>query len=510
MSGGLGGASSISSDDDESGRDGSDESSLSSSVVQVGRGDVAGLSFAAAGPPPSPLPAVGARLPPAAGVASISADRSDASGALSPTGADRRRRRREAAKAAKAQAEASAKASATARDSFDADRSRVDAARQGTARETPDPPQDVAGGDESDDPFGLKELARAGLMIRNLDTNTEVAAHDVLTQLTVFPDGDGKAEADGGPEGDPKKRKRKRKKRSKASADPAVGGSDGDARASDGKDKAKDKAKAKSRSRTAGGVSPSRRGAKKPSGAVAEATGGQTSLSAATRANASDAVEADHHGSPAKAATLQVTVEVTKPKSKRRWSFFRNSRSSSTSEDRSGDGGWVSGGSRSAGSALGPPHEPRRSRRNSVVSLIDDGGERSADAAGGNGGDTRGGLDDGSVPMVASNKVEVTAHRVNEQEFGFMHAVQRIPAHTGPVWAMAFNLTGRYLATGGQDGVLRVWVLNPDPQPYLTEESAAASPAGGGDGGGGGGGSGTGTGDNASLGRCCLRFVIFM
>ena len=38
----------------------------------------------------------------------------------------------------------------------------------------------------------------------------------------------------------------------------------------------------------------------------------------------------------------------------------------------------------------------------------------------------------------------------------------------GPIWAMKFSHCGRLLATGGQDNVLRIWVLK-ESYPYFDE-----------------------------------------
>ena len=38
-----------------------------------------------------------------------------------------------------------------------------------------------------------------------------------------------------------------------------------------------------------------------------------------------------------------------------------------------------------------------------------------------------------------------------------------VMAGTGVIWVMKFNRDGRYLAAGGQDGVLRVWTLTSEP-----------------------------------------------
>ena len=43
------------------------------------------------------------------------------------------------------------------------------------------------------------------------------------------------------------------------------------------------------------------------------------------------------------------------------------------------------------------------------------------------------------------------------KELTDLRLVQQVPAHQGVVWAMRFSRSGRYLASAGQDGVVRVW-----------------------------------------------------
>ncbi|CAF4408725.1 unnamed protein product, partial [Rotaria magnacalcarata] len=40
-----------------------------------------------------------------------------------------------------------------------------------------------------------------------------------------------------------------------------------------------------------------------------------------------------------------------------------------------------------------------------------------------------------------------------------------VNAHNGPIWCMKFSPDGQLLATGGQDSLLKVWVLK-SAQPH--------------------------------------------
>jgi WD40 repeat protein len=46
-----------------------------------------------------------------------------------------------------------------------------------------------------------------------------------------------------------------------------------------------------------------------------------------------------------------------------------------------------------------------------------------------------------------------------------------------PVWAMKFSNNGRYLAAGGQDGIVRVWAVLSDPEERGREAFASSDSA---------------------------------
>jgi len=46
-----------------------------------------------------------------------------------------------------------------------------------------------------------------------------------------------------------------------------------------------------------------------------------------------------------------------------------------------------------------------------------------------------------------------------QRDFEFVHMEQVIVRHEGAIWTMKFNSDGRFLATGGRDGVVRLWTV---------------------------------------------------
>ncbi|XP_053404218.1 WD repeat-containing protein 44-like [Mercenaria mercenaria] len=58
-------------------------------------------------------------------------------------------------------------------------------------------------------------------------------------------------------------------------------------------------------------------------------------------------------------------------------------------------------------------------------------------------------------------KFKANHNKKGPYDFGQLKSVQDLSGeHTGAVWAMKFSPCGRLLATGGQDSVLRIWVLD--------------------------------------------------
>ena len=60
-----------------------------------------------------------------------------------------------------------------------------------------------------------------------------------------------------------------------------------------------------------------------------------------------------------------------------------------------------------------------------------------------------------TVPAV----VRLVSHKGSSKPFGEVVLAQVLDGCCGVIWALAFSQDGSFLATGGQDGVLRVWQL---------------------------------------------------
>ncbi|MES1917092.1 MAG: hypothetical protein MHM6MM_008851, partial [Cercozoa sp. M6MM] len=61
-----------------------------------------------------------------------------------------------------------------------------------------------------------------------------------------------------------------------------------------------------------------------------------------------------------------------------------------------------------------------------------------------------------------SSMVRTKQHKRQSYELTDLRLIQQLQAHSGPIWTMAFSPDGRYLATGGQDSVVRVWAILED------------------------------------------------
>lgn len=133
-------------------------------------------------------------------------------------------------------------------------------------------------------------------------------------------------------------------------------------------------------------------------------------------------------------------------------------------------------------------------------------GERGGGGGGGSGGPGSPGLTggalagggsggSGSPPSTLDDRqgqpVKVQVYRKSYREFTDMRLVQQLGGHQGVVWTMKFSRNGRYLASAGQDCVIRVWDVAPsrgtgstpgspiESDVPLDEASTAAGAAGG-------------------------------
>ncbi|XP_047341046.1 WD repeat-containing protein 44-like [Impatiens glandulifera] len=69
-------------------------------------------------------------------------------------------------------------------------------------------------------------------------------------------------------------------------------------------------------------------------------------------------------------------------------------------------------------------------------------------------------------------RVQVHAYKKNRKELSSLLKGQEIQAHDGAILAMKFSHDGKYLATGGEDGVVRIWkVIDDEEDDNVDDES---------------------------------------
>ncbi|KAL8200973.1 hypothetical protein R6Q57_012312 [Mikania cordata] len=76
---------------------------------------------------------------------------------------------------------------------------------------------------------------------------------------------------------------------------------------------------------------------------------------------------------------------------------------------------------------------------------------------------------DESVSLKHNHTVHVHTHKKKSKELSSLYATQEFPAHNGPISIIKFSHDGRYLASAGEDSILRIWKIFEDQDPRIYE-----------------------------------------
>ncbi|KAL4291824.1 hypothetical protein GQ457_14G002850 [Hibiscus cannabinus] len=83
-----------------------------------------------------------------------------------------------------------------------------------------------------------------------------------------------------------------------------------------------------------------------------------------------------------------------------------------------------------------------------------------------------------SFKVHKTNRMMVRSNKKGYMEFSELYTGQEIQAHKGYIWTMKFSPDGQYLASGGEDGVVRIWrvaSIDAFSKPLMAERSLGGS-----------------------------------
>lgn len=66
---------------------------------------------------------------------------------------------------------------------------------------------------------------------------------------------------------------------------------------------------------------------------------------------------------------------------------------------------------------------------------------------------------DGNGDHLPNNSVKVKTKHRSFQDLSDVKLVQTLEQHAGPIWSVAISSQGEFIATGGQDSIVRIWAV---------------------------------------------------
>ncbi|KAK1646700.1 hypothetical protein QYE76_064505 [Lolium multiflorum] len=126
--------------------------------------------------------------------------------------------------------------------------------------------------------------------------------------------------------------------------------------------------------------------------------------------------------------------------------------------------------------AAGLLHEKDRGRPSALPSAVTMSKSKSAPASASASAADRGAATPPPVPSSSSTSERLKVHHSGKssKDLTGLYMRQEVRAHEGSIWSIKFSTDGRFLATGGEDRVVRVWeVIDADASTSSPELSAA-------------------------------------